>query len=175
MEGGALVINWGLMAEYSGLDAAEIKQREHVRRLVEAQLQRQREAVAPRKADPAPSSPPSVERASLATPVDPVSVLSLALDAATDDTSRAALLSAAPKAVRDQLTALLRYQALMRPTVDPYDAFERALDAARDDAARRALFVGRDAAFLAEWAFRARATSEVWRKHYLAMVAGDES
>jgi hypothetical protein len=183
MEGCTLVTGMDWIADYAGMTVQEVAERERIRKLAMAQQQRldaqavpaRSKPAAPRKAEPAPSAPPSVERASVATPDDPVNALSIALDAAADDATRAALLAAAPKRTRELLQARLEYQAFMRPAVDPYDGFERALDAARDDAARRALIEGRDAAFLAEWAWRARATSEVWRKHYLAMVAGDET
>jgi hypothetical protein len=184
MEGCALVTGMNWIADYAGMTVQEVAVHERIRSLARAQQQRldsptdpaRSESVAPaapRRVDPAPLSRPPAENPSRAISGDPVNALSLALDAAIDDTTRAALLAAAPKGVRDQLAARLRYLAFMRPTEDAYDAFERALSAARDDAARRALIAGRDAAFLAEWAWRARATSEVWRKHYLAMVAGD--
>ncbi len=95
-------------------------------------------------------------------PTDPVDVLSAALDAAPSDARRAELLAAAPREVREQFRVRMTYKKFMRLEDDPYAVFERALDAATDDATRRALISGRDAAFLAEWAWRVRASSEDW-------------
>jgi hypothetical protein len=103
-------------------------------------------------------------------PVHPVDALAAELEAAADDTARAAILAAAPKRTREMLQTRLQYQALMRPTVDPYTAFERGLAAATDDAARTALFAARDARFLSEWRWRATATADSWRRRYLALL-----
>ena len=110
-------------------------------------------------------------------PADPVATLAASLEAAGGDAERAKLLACAPRDVRQQLNARLIYLASMRTPLpdDPYDAFERALTAATSDAERTALIAGRDAMFLAEWAWRVKATSEDWRKRYLATVAKDET
>jgi len=78
-----------------------------------------------------------------------------------------------PRAVREQFNARLVYEKFRRVTErdDSYAAFERALDAASDDATRRALILGRDAAFLAEWAWRVRASSEDWQRRYLEIAS----
>jgi hypothetical protein len=115
---------------------------------------------------------------------DPAVVLSDALEAARDDGERAALLVAAPQQVRDRLSALLTYRRFVSgadaPDPDaPFAELTRALDAAPDDNARLAVITAarqdpkRGSAFLREWRWRRTATSDGWRKRYLAEVAGD--
>ena len=107
---------------------------------------------------------------------DPVDMLAQALDAASGDSQRAELLAAAPRQVREQLNARLQYHALMRAAdEDPYAELVQALGTAGDDAVRRALISGRDAAFLAEWAWRIRATADDWRRRYFETIDVNEN
>ena len=184
---------WGrVIADYSDDLIAEAAQAARVRGLAAAQAARldaqdaarvaPTAPATPRTADPPPNPAPanialrlrSAARSSdagLTVNTDPADILARALDAAPDDATRARVLQAAPKHVRDGLTARLQYQALIKDAPDECDEFERALTSAQDDAARTALFAGRDAKFLAEWAFRQRATEEDWRRRYLELTA----
>jgi hypothetical protein len=109
-----------------------------------------------------------------------------ALDAAPDDAARLALLSAAPRTVREQLNAELIYRKFMTDTdaevaaeQAAFDGFARDLDAAPDDAARLRIIATahadpqRGAAWLAEWRWRRTATCEDWMRRYLMAAAGD--
>ncbi len=179
-------------ADDSDYNIAEAARAARVRQAVDAHLARSAVAApvdsadpvehtdndtAPRNADSEASSPTRGEHRSVATPVEPVRVLDAALNAAVDDVARAALLAAAPKHVREQLVAGLRYQAFIRETAAPdeYETFDAALAAATTDAARVALLAGRDAAFLAEWARRVRETSDDVRRRYLALCVENEA
>jgi hypothetical protein len=181
---------WGrIVPDLSDDYIAEAEQAARVRKAVEAHLARGRaESVAsadpveradnpraPRGADPAPSSPGEVKNARRAISGDPVRVLDAALHAAVDDVARAALLAAAPRSVREQLAALSGYKQFMRDEPDEYDVFEHALGGAANDADRATLIAGRTPAFLVEWAWRTRATSDDWRRRYLALVDGNDA
>jgi hypothetical protein len=48
--------------------------------------------------------------------------------------------------------------------------FSESLEAAGDDAARLSIILAADPKFLAEWRWRQTATTEDWRKRYLAML-----
>jgi hypothetical protein len=170
-------------------DIAEAKRAARVRQAVDAHLAQHApvrpEPVAPRGVEPPPTAAPvtktqAVRSASQSSdtnhaPADPVDILAASLEAAGSDAERARLLASAPRDARRQLNARLTYLASMRTPLpdDPYDAFERALAAATNDVERTALIARRDATFLAEWAWRVKATQEDWRKRYLAQVGGD--
>jgi hypothetical protein len=170
-------------------DIAEAKRAARVRQAVDAHLAQHApvrpEPVAPREVEPPPTAAPmaitqavrSSSQPSDAshTPADPVVTLAASLEAAGSDAERAKLLASSPRDIRQQLNARLVYLTSMRTPFpdDAYDVFERSLAAATNDAERTALIAGRDATFLAEWAWRVKATQEDWRKRYLALVGGD--
>jgi len=182
---------WGrVIANDSDYNIAEAERAARVRQLTDAHLAQHRTksapaasadpvertdyARAPRSVTAAPSSSPLGDNRSVATSVDPVRVLDAALNAAVDDVVRAALLAAAPRLVREQLVALWGYKSLITDQPDEYEVFGYALDAAANDADRATLIGGRPQAFLVEWAWRTRATSEDWRRRYLAQVGGGD-
>jgi hypothetical protein len=179
------------IADDSDYNIAEAERAARVRKLTDAHLAQQRtesapaasadpvehtdNATAPRSGAAAPSSPREVERTRLVTPIDPVRALDAALNAAANDAERAALIAAVPRSVREQLAALSGYKVFMQDEPDPYDEFEHALCAAANDADRATLIAGRTPAFLVEWAWRTRATSDDWRRRYLALVDGNDA
>ena len=100
-----------------------------------------------------------------------------ALDAATCDAERSALIAAAPLAVLDALRATLAYRTLidgtareMQEEATAQAAFTRSLQAAPDDAARLAIIRATAPAFVAEYQWVQRATSDRWMKRYLQMI-----
>jgi hypothetical protein len=191
------MIDWKRAAEWASLSDEEVYRRAKLERALaiagRAQDDAQSHAVAPatdppprpdsgektqglapragRRGDSGTTAPAPKEPTVTATAPDPVDVLSTALDAAADDTERAALLAAAPRPLREQLSARLRYRQFVRSAEDdPYVAFERELDACNDDSARRVLIAGKDAGFLLEWSWRVRASAEGWQRRYLEMI-----
>ena len=106
-----------------------------------------------------------------------VDTLLAALDAAPDDATRAVVIAAAPLATLDALAATLAYRAFMAGTTRQLAAddaaraaFTRSLQAAPDDAARLAIIRATAPAFVAEYQWVQRATSDRWMKRYLQMI-----
>ncbi len=114
---------------------------------------------------------------------DPVDVLIAALDGAADDDSRAALLAAAPEAVRRKLRVRLTYRRFIEEADRDIEIrrrrvaeFTAALEAvntgntATDDDARLEIVRSADPTFLAEWRWAATATPDIWRKRYMQVI-----
>ena len=106
-----------------------------------------------------------------------VDALLLALDAATSDAERAAVVAATSSAVLDQLHAALTYRAFIAATDRELAAdeaaraaFTRSLQDAPTDAARLAIIRSTPPAFVAEWSWVQRATPERWQKRYLQLI-----
>ena len=173
------------VADDSDYNIAEAERAVRVRKLTDAHMAQHapvasaepveptQSATAPRSVDPVPSSPGEVKNARRAISGDPVLMLDAALNVAVDDVARHALLTAAPRFVREQLAALSGYRELNKDEPDEYDVFEHALRVAANDAGRAALIAGRTPAFLVEWAWRTRATSDDWRRRCLALATGE--
>jgi hypothetical protein len=106
-----------------------------------------------------------------------------ALDVASDDEARAALVANCPKKLLEQLHAALFYRKFIADSAAAvaaeraaFAAFTSELDAAPDDAARLHIIEAarRDPeggeAFVAEWTWRRTATEADWAARYFAML-----
>jgi hypothetical protein len=110
--------------------------------------------------------------------VTEVDRLLVALDAATCDAERAAVIaSVSSSAVLDQLHATVTYRTLIATTArdveaehQAHDAFTRNLQDATGDTARLAIIRATEPTFVAEWQWQQRATSDHWMKRYLGAV-----
>jgi hypothetical protein len=109
--------------------------------------------------------------------IDPVDALIAALDAATDDAERAALLAAAPEATRRKLRVRLTYRRFIEEADRDIEIrrrkvaeFTAALEAATDDDARLEIVRSADPKFLAEWRWAATATPDIRRKRYIQAI-----
>jgi hypothetical protein len=114
---------------------------------------------------PAPPRPPR--------PVSPGDVLLAALDAAGDDTQRAALLAAASLQAREQLPAALTYREIstLAGRNPRLGALVTALDGAEGDTGRAALLVATPPALLVELAEHLRHDRcEVLAQRYVDML-----
>jgi hypothetical protein len=97
-----------------------------------------------------------------------------ALDAAADDSARAVLIAATPKATQEQLGAIIAHRQMLAVGAAHTAAlreFQRAIDAATDDDARRALIAATDPQLMAGWVWSRTASIEAQERRYL-MVSG---
>ena len=126
---------------------------------------------APTAEPPAGYEPETAARVSVPPPVTPGDALLAALDAASDDAQRAALLAAASAQARAQLPATLAYRELVTGRNPPLSALLCSLDDCADESGRAALLSATSPALLVELAEHLRHGGlEDVTQHYMDML-----